>query len=107
MSKARVYRGNVSQGDRPEWGPLLDAVGERLTGDFMWMLEVELTDGTRLQSYKHTVTRRYVHLAADGAAFVFEPPDRYRSASAAAVIRAAVTPRDVYDEVYAHEHRDR
>jgi len=59
-------------------GPLLDAVGERVTGDFMWMFEVELTNGTPLQAYKHIDTRRYVHLAPDGAAFWFEPPDRYR-----------------------------
>jgi hypothetical protein len=36
-------------------------------------------------------TRRSVHLAADGAAFVFEPPDRYRR------FRAA----DVFAELFA------
>jgi hypothetical protein len=92
MGTARVYRGKSSQGDRPEWRPLLDAVGERVTGDFMWMFEVELTGGTPLQAYKHIDTRRYVHLAPDKEAFVFEPPDRYRSASAAEVLAAVFAP---------------
>jgi hypothetical protein len=49
MGRARVYRGESTQGERPEWGPLLEAVGEQVTGDFMWMFEVELTNGTPLQ----------------------------------------------------------
>jgi hypothetical protein len=43
----------------------------------MWMYEVELDDGTHLQVYKHIDTRRPVHLAADGAAYYYKPPDRY------------------------------
>jgi hypothetical protein len=52
-------------------------VGEQVTGDFMGMYEVELDDGTHLQVYKHIDTRRSVHLAADGTAYYYEPPDRY------------------------------
>lgn len=74
------------QGSRPEWGPLLEAVGEEVTGDFMWMFEVQLTDGTKLQAYKHIDTRRYIHLASDGRAFVYEEPDRYRRFPAAEVL---------------------
>jgi NAD(P)-dependent dehydrogenase (short-subunit alcohol dehydrogenase family) len=92
MGKARVCKGKSSQGDRPEWGPLLDAVGEELTGDFMWMFEVELTNGSSLQAYKHIDTRRYVHLAPDGEAFVFEPPECYRSVPAADVLAAVFAP---------------
>jgi hypothetical protein len=92
MSKARVYKSKGSQGYRPEWGPLLEAVGEQVTGDFMWMFEVELTNGTPLQAYKHVDTRGYVHLAPDGGAFVFEPPDRYRSVPVADVLAAVFAP---------------
>jgi hypothetical protein len=92
MSKARIYSGKSMQGHRPEWGPLLDAVGEQVTGDFMWMFEVELTNGTPLQAYKHADTRRYVHLAPDGRAFVFEPPDSYRSVPTADVLAAVFAP---------------
>jgi hypothetical protein len=91
MAKRRGIRGKSTQGDRPEWQPLLDAVGETVTGDFMWMYEVELSDGTSLQAYKHIDTRRYAHLAADGAAYYFESPDRYVPLPAA----------DVFDEVFA------
>src|SRR6186713_620072 len=43
----------------------------------MWMGTVRLTDGTRLQMYKHYWTRGYLHLAEDGRAFVFVPKTRY------------------------------
>lgn len=58
----------------------------------MWMFEVELTDGTALQAYKHIDTRRYVHLAPDGAAFAFAPPDRYESVPAAVAFAAVFAP---------------
>jgi hypothetical protein len=54
--------------DEPDWQPLIDLLLE----DFMWMFEVELTDGTRLHAYKHWWTRRYIHLAPDGRAFVYQ-----------------------------------
>jgi hypothetical protein len=92
MGRARAYRGESTQGERPEWGPLLDAVGEQVTGDFMWMFEVELTNGPPLQAYKHIDTRRYAHLAPDGTAFAFEPPNRYRSVPAADVFAAIFAP---------------
>ena len=62
MGKPLVYEGSITQGERPDWGPLLDAVDEQLTDDFMWMFEVLLANGTPLQAYKHRMTRRYVHL---------------------------------------------
>jgi hypothetical protein len=43
----------------------------------MWMGTVQLTDGTRIQVYKHYWTRDYLHLADDGRAFVFVPKTRY------------------------------
>ncbi|MEA2157456.1 MAG: ribonuclease VapC [Solirubrobacteraceae bacterium] len=76
----------MTQGDTPDWRPLEQTVGMELTGDFMWMFEVTLADGRRLQAYKHICTRRYVHLDADGAAFVYESRERYRSRPAADVL---------------------
>jgi hypothetical protein len=78
MRRTRVRTGRATRRDHPDWGPLLGAVGEPVVGDFMWMFEVELTDGPSLQAYKHIDTRRYVHLDPDGAAYVYEEPDRYR-----------------------------
>ena len=88
MGRIRVCRGTSTQGERPEWGPLLDAVGEEVTGHFMWMFEVVLADGRSVQAYKHIDTRCYIHLASDGEAFVYESPDRYRTFPAANILTA-------------------
>lgn len=58
----------------PEWQPLLNL----LAGDFMWMFAVDLEDGRRIHAYKHSRTRRYIHLDADSNAFVYTDAGRYR-----------------------------
>ena len=88
MARAPTYTGESTQGDSPNWQPLLDAVGGDVVQDFMWMFEVTLCDGTQLQAYKHIDTRRYVHLARGGRAFVYESPDRYRPAHPADALAA-------------------
>jgi hypothetical protein len=60
----------------PEWEPLLNFAPDHV-GDFMWMYAVQLTDGTRLQAYKHYWTRNYLHLDDEGRAFVYVGKDRY------------------------------
>jgi len=60
----------------PEWEPLLNFAPDHVI-DFMWMGTVQLTDGTRLQVYKHYWTRDYLHLSEDGRTFVFVPKTRY------------------------------
>ena len=92
MGRTRTIRGRAIQGATPDWQPLLDAVGERLTGDFMWMVEVELATGTRLHAYKHYHTRRYVHLDHDGRAFAYESPGRYRPTDVAEVLALVFLP---------------
>lgn len=62
--------------DAPEWEPLLNLAPDHVV-DFMWMYAVQLTDGTRIQAYKHYWTRRYLHLSDDGRAFAFVPKTRY------------------------------
>ena len=78
----RLISGHMVQGDQPHWEPLLDLVGEDVTGWFMWMFEVELEDGRRVDAYKHQMTRRYVHLTDDGSAFDYAGHDRYRPVDA-------------------------
>jgi hypothetical protein len=90
MARARSHRGSVVQGEHPNWQPLLNLVGEEGAGDFMWMFEVELEDGRRVQAYKHIDTRRYIHAGADGAVYLYESPERYRVAPAVDVVRAAL-----------------
>jgi hypothetical protein len=77
MPRRRGIKGEMTQGERPDWEPLVNAVGTRVAGDFMWMFEVELSDGRSLQAYKHVDTRGYAHLTANGEAYYYEPPDRH------------------------------
>jgi hypothetical protein len=64
----------------PEWEPLLNFAPDHV-GDFMWMYAVELTDGTRLQAYKHYWTRDYLHLDDEGRAYIYIGKDRYEEAN--------------------------
>lgn len=75
----RDINGRMPQGEHPTWEPLLDWLGDELTGWFMWMFEVELEDGRSLHAYKHMETRRYLHLSLTGEVFVFTEEGRYRS----------------------------
>ena len=79
MTRAkRAIAGEITDRRLPEWSPLLAAVGHFGVVDFMWMYEVALTDGRKLQSYKHIDTRRYVHLDADVTAYAYLEGSRYR-----------------------------
>jgi hypothetical protein len=74
----RIVRGEMtSQYDKPEWGPLLELAPDHID-DFMWMFEVELESGLRLNAYKHIETRKYLHLDKEGRAFAYIWPDDIR-----------------------------
>lgn len=60
----------------PEWEPLLNFAPDHV-GDFMWMYAAVLTDGTRLQAYKHYWSRDYLHLDSDGRTFIYAGKERY------------------------------
>lgn len=77
MAPPKPKRGRLLPIDAPEWEPLLNLAPDHVV-DFMWMGTVQLTDGTRLQAYKHYWTRDYLHLSEDGRAFVFVPKTRYQ-----------------------------
>jgi hypothetical protein len=52
--KAKKWqRGRMTRNEEPAWEPLLEVAPEDID-DFMWMGEVELTDGGRVQMYKTT-----------------------------------------------------
>ena len=76
MAKSKPKRGRVLPVDAPEWEPLLNFAPDHVI-DFMWMGTIQLTDGTRIQAYKHYWTRDYLHLSEDGRAFVYVPKTRY------------------------------
>lgn len=62
--------------DEPEWEPLLNFAPDHVAA-FMWMFAVELTDGTRVQAYKHYWTRDYLHLDNEGRTYVYAGKERY------------------------------
>ena len=76
MPSQRLQRGRPVRVDAPEWEPLLNLAPDHV-GDFMWMYALELSDGTRLQAYKHYWTRNYLYLSDNGRAFTYVKGGRY------------------------------
>ncbi|HET7507797.1 MAG TPA: hypothetical protein VFJ53_05510 [Solirubrobacterales bacterium] len=75
----------------PEWEPLLNLAPDHV-GDFMWMFTVLLTDGTRLQAYKHYWTRGYLHLDNEGRTFIYAGRDRYEEVDPHRSLRQVLQP---------------
>jgi hypothetical protein len=66
----RIVRGGDIHGLRPDWRPLLDFAPDEIP-EFMWMFRVDLEDGSVVEAYKHSWTRRYLHLDSGGRAYAF------------------------------------
>jgi hypothetical protein len=62
--------------EQPVWEPLL-GLARIYVDEFMWMGEIELDNGTRLQAYKHYWTRRYLYLDGEGSAWFYREDGRY------------------------------
>ena len=77
MPSRKPIRGRTLRVDAPEWEPLRNLAPDHFD-DFKWMHEVVLEDGTRLQSYEHFHTGRYLHLDRSGRAFVFAAEEDLR-----------------------------
>jgi hypothetical protein len=89
VTPEHATRGTVVQAENPLWAPLETVVGTELAGWFMWMSEIRLRDGTRVDAYKHVATRRYLHLGQTGTAFVHDVENRYLPMDLAAAITDA------------------
>lgn len=72
-----MLQGKWGGSDEPDWRPLEKTLPLELCGPFMWMSDVELDGGGRLCVYKHSATRRYLHLDEDGAPYRYVDPDLY------------------------------
>jgi hypothetical protein len=68
--------GNVVNYEQPVWEPLL-GLARIYVDEFMWMCEIELDNGTRLQAYKHYWTRRYLYLDGERNAWFYREDGRY------------------------------
>ncbi len=74
--RKRPRAGDVVNCETPVWEPLL-GLARVYVDEFMWMHEIELDNGTRLQAYKHWWTRRYIHLDGEGNAWFYREDGRY------------------------------
>jgi hypothetical protein len=101
-----TIEGTASRSDTPNWEPLTKLIGTRLADWFMWMFDIVLADGVRVHAYKHTATRRSMHLAEDGRAFVFVGGERYREIRSRHAIDEAVAGWEslwpLPDDIVAH-----
>lgn len=77
MAPQGAIQGTVVQAEDPCWSALEAVLGTELAGWFMWMYELRLDDGTRVDAYKHVTTRRYLHLSLTGAALRYSVDGRY------------------------------
>jgi hypothetical protein len=89
MAQVRASSGTVVQAEEPSWSSLEAVLGIELAGWFMWMYELGLDNGTRVDAYKHVTTRRYLHLAQTRTAFVYNLEGRYVPTDLAAAITNA------------------
>ena len=105
MPHAHPISGDISNCELPDWGPLETLLGsDDLCGHFMWMFQVTLADGRVLQVYKHSLTRRYMHLGADGAAYYYSDAGTYQQVAPWRLLLAAFETLDL--AVVPPEHRD-
>jgi len=58
----------LAECEKPNWGPLEAAAPADTWGDFMWMFRIPLGD-RGIEAYKHTDTRRCLHLDDTGQAW--------------------------------------
>lgn len=77
MATRRIQQGEIADADEPDWEPLIALMAPELVGSFMWMFPVTLADGTRMEAYKHRVTRRYLYLDTDLRAWGYREDGRY------------------------------
>jgi hypothetical protein len=75
--RPRSKRGKVVNCTNPNWEPILH-LARIYVDDFMWVCEIELKGGTRLQAYKHYWTRLSIHLDDEANAFTYRGDDLYR-----------------------------
>jgi hypothetical protein len=101
MPKPNRKRGRMLRVADPEWEPLLNFAPDHVA-DFMWMYAVELTDGTRLQAYKHCWTRDYLHLDDEGRSFIYAGKERYEEVNPPWLLRNVL--REELERRYSVRH---
>jgi hypothetical protein len=102
----KAIRGKLLKINAPEWEPLLNLAPDHID-DFMWLGTVQLTDGTRLQMYKHYWTRGYLHVVEHcGIQMIDRAWDRGMSGSEKRVVFIGDDLEGVALEVIAAEEEE-
>lgn len=89
MAETSMLNGQFVQGDDPCWSSLEAVLGTELAASFMWMCEVRLEDGRRIDAYKHTASRKYLHLSEAGSAFRYNATGSYVGVDVESAITSA------------------
>jgi hypothetical protein len=73
---------------------------------FIWMFEIELEDGTRLDAYKHGRTRNYLHLDNRGRAFIYRKDGRYEEVEPDWLLALVLEQRDArWDDIIVRHNQ--
>jgi hypothetical protein len=94
MEPDRTIAGQIVHGVVADWRPLDKCMRDELVPWFVWIGEIELEDGTRVQSYRFVPTDRDVHLAKDGRAFECVADGRYRYVDPLEALMASIEKPD-------------
>jgi hypothetical protein len=92
MYDETIVDGRVASMDTPDWYPLEKFLPIELCGPFMRMHSTALDDGRKLQAYKHSLTRHYLLLDADGDSYEDLGRGRYRRMRHSDAIEQVLTP---------------
>jgi hypothetical protein len=71
MGKKKYLAGETLSHDEPNWQPLRLAGADWVLSAFMAMHQIRLENGVTICAYKHSETRRYVHLDERGRAYEY------------------------------------
>lgn len=80
MARTKTFNGSGVSIDTPGCEPLHSLVGLELCSQFMQMFDVRLSNGHTVRTFKHIITRGYLHLdrTEPGLAYWYTDTGRYR-----------------------------
>lgn len=78
MFDETIHPAHPSSRAEPDWAPLEAFLPLELCGSFMWMNACQVPDIGEVQSYKHSFTRRYLHLDAEAQPYEYLGAGRLR-----------------------------
>ena len=78
MDSEPIVGGSFCEPGRRDFTALEDLLRDVIVTRFVWLFEVELEDGSRMDIYRHRDTCRDLFVAEDGRTFDYAARDKYR-----------------------------